>query len=212
MAISSERIKQDLLKIEALSKATTNKVKVKEVLGNPTNVIILELDYPTAPSQDYPNKVQKQTILKIELLSRYPFQEPSATITTPIFHPNVYRSGKVCLGTKWLATQGLDLLIKRIIQIITFDPLILNEQSPANGEALSWYRTAASSYPSAFPTDKLILDREPENKMVWNEVSNSSNDKVIVNCPTCSGASRVPKGRSLNITCPKCSNTFRAQT
>lgn len=212
MAISSERIKQDLLKLEALSKSTNHKVKIKELSGNPTNVIILELNYPTAPSRNYPNTIQKQTILKMELLSRYPFQEPSATITTPIFHPNVYPSGKVCLGTKWLATQGLDLLVKRIIQIITFDPLILNEQSPANGEALRWYRNAVISSSSAFPTSKLVLDNELNNKMVWNEMSKPSDDKVIVNCPKCNGASRVPKGRNLNITCPKCSITFRTQT
>ena len=211
MAISIERIKQDILKLEALSKSTNYKVKIKELSGNPTNVIILELNYPTAPSRNYPNTVQKQTILKIELLSRYPFQEPSATIITPIFHPNVYPSGKVCLGTKWLATQGLDLLVKRIIQIIIFDPLILNEKSPANGEALRWYRDAAISS-SSFPTSKLVLDYEPNNKIVWNEMSKPSNDKVIVNCPMCNGASRVPKGKNLNITCPKCSTAFRAQT
>lgn len=211
MAISNERIKQDILKIEALSKLTNNKVRIKETLGNPTNVIVLELDYPTAPSSHYPNEVQNKTSLKIELLSRYPFQEPSATITTPIFHPNVYASGKVCLGTKWLPTQGLDLLIKRIIQIITFDPLILNEASPANGKALSWYKQASTQYPSSFPTDRLITSKAREKKMVWSELSGAE-DKIIVNCPNCYGSSRVPKGKNLNITCPKCRTTFRAQT
>ena len=50
MAISNERIKQDLLKIEALARATNHKVKIKSKSGNPVNKIILELGYPTAPS------------------------------------------------------------------------------------------------------------------------------------------------------------------
>ena len=168
MAISSERIKQDLLKIEALSRATNHKVKIKSKSGNPVNKIILELDYPTAPSEDYPSTIQYTTTVEIELLSRYPFQEPNATITSPILHPNVYRSGKVCLGTKWLPTEGLDLLVKRIIQIITFDPLLLNENSPANGHALNWYRRQIVKSPNAFPTDKLNIRTEQKNKIVWN--------------------------------------------
>ena len=168
MAISNERIKQDLLKIEALAKSTDHKIKIKSKSGNPVNKITLELDYPTAPSENYPSQIQHTTTVEIELLSRYPFQEPNVTIVSPIFHPNVYRSGKVCLGTKWLPTEGLDLLVKRIIQIIIFDPLLLNERSPANGSALNWYRQQIVKNPNAFPTDKLNTIAEQKNKIVWN--------------------------------------------
>jgi ubiquitin-protein ligase len=208
MTISVERVKQDLRKIDELSKSIDGRVKVKSISGNPVNRIILEIDYPTAPSNDFPNKIQQKTEVKIELLSRYPFQEPSATITTPVYHPNVYSSGKICLGTKWLPTQGLDLLVRRIIQIITFDATILNERSPANGEALSWYRTAVRKHPNAFPTDKLILKEQQKKKMSWNNMESKEGQKALVACPECKISLRIPAGKKLNVTCPNCTHKF----
>src|ERR1700756_2375841 len=32
-------------------------------------------------------------------------------IKTPIFHPNVFPSGQICLGGRWLPTESLDLLV-----------------------------------------------------------------------------------------------------
>lgn len=212
MTISAERVKQDLRKIEELSKSVNGRVQVKSTSGNPANRIVLEIDYPTAPSKDYPKKVQQKTEVKIELLSRYPFQEPSATITTPIYHPNVYNSGKICFGTKWLPTQGLDLLVRRIIQIITFDETILNEDSPANGQALSWYRSAVRIHPEAFPTDKLIIKEQPKKKMSWSNMGVNPDQKVVVSCPECKGSLRVPAGKKLNATCPKCNHKFLVTT
>lgn len=212
MAISSERIKQDLRKIDELSQSTNGRVKVKSTSGNPITNIILELDYPTAPSKDYPQKIQRITEVRIELLSRYPFQEPSATITTPIYHPNVWSSGKICLGTKWLPTQGLDLLVKRIIQIITFDNTILNERSPANGDALNWYRKAITKDPESFPTDKIQSNNNPKSKLSWNNIGADSNGKIVIHCPECKSALRVPAGKSLNVSCSKCTHKFLVTT
>lgn len=204
----SERINQDVRKIEELSRQTSGRIKMKSVNGSPANTIVIELDYPTAPSQEYPAKVQKKTEIRIELLSRYPFQEPVATITTPILHPNVFSSGRICLGTKWLPTEGLDLLIKRIVRIITFDETILNGESPANRVALDWYRVAVRNNPGAFPTEKLVLKEPVSKKIEWNTLSKEGAEKVIVKCPTCSCSLNVPAGKKGNIACPKCSHKF----
>jgi len=170
MSAYSERIVQDLRKIEELSKTVNGRVKVKNKIGTPIRSLVIEIDYPTAPSKAFPTSIQQKTEVKIDFLSRYPFQEPGATITTPIFHPNVYPNGKICFGTKWLPTQGLDLLVKRIIQIITFDQTILNEKSPANSTALQWYRGAVRKHPASFPTDKLLIKEAAPKKMSWNNV------------------------------------------
>jgi ubiquitin-protein ligase len=212
MSISAERIKQDLLKITELSKSVNGRVKIISTTGNPVNEILLEINYPTAPSKNYPRQVQQKTEVKIELLSRYPFQEPKASITTPIFHPNVYSSGQICFGTKWLPTQGLDLLVRRIIQIITFDGTILNEKSPANGTALNWYRDAVRINPEAFPTDKLTIKEQPKKKMAWNNVEETNSGKKIVSCPSCNTSMRVPSGKKLNVNCSKCSHQFLVTT
>jgi ubiquitin-protein ligase len=101
MSAFTERIIQDIRKIEELSQSVNGRIKIKNKLGNPVNKIIIELDYPTVPSSSYPQKVQRITEVRIELLSRYPFEEPTATITTPIYHPNVYGSGKISVtGTR----------------------------------------------------------------------------------------------------------------
>lgn len=209
MTAFSERVHQDLRKIQEFSNSIGGRVKIVSQSGNPVNNITLEIDYPTAPSKGYPQQIQHKTEVKIKLLSRYPFQEPEATITTPIFHPNVYRNGKICFGTKWLPTQGLDLLVKRIIQIVTFDDTILNEGSPANGEALTWYRKAIAQHGNYFPTDKLTIQSSEPKKMSWNNVEDT---KVVVNCINCSSGLRVPKGKKGNLTCPKCSNKFYVET
>jgi len=208
MSAVSERITQDIRKINELSRTIGNRITIKSTSGNPINKIIVEINYPTAPSNKYPDQVQDKTLVKIELVSRYPFVEPTATITSPIFHPNVYTSGKICLGTKWLPTQGLDLLVKRIIQIITFDETILNEDSPANGTALSWYRSALRKYPEAFPTDKLSIKETPKGKVSWKNID----ERIVINCPECRGSLRVKKGSKGNISCPKCKNKFYVET
>ena len=201
------------MKLEALSQSTGNRVKVRSTRGNPASTIELELDYNTAPDSNYPNKVQRPTRVKIDLSSRYPFHEPKARITTPIYHPNVYPSGEICLGTKWLPTQGLDLLVKRIIQIITFEPMILNAAHPANGQALNWYSSAVKKHPGAFPTDKLEVKSEQQKpKMAWKNMSDDSEERVIVTCPTCTAKLRVPPNREGNIACPKCKNKFAIKT
>jgi len=170
MSARDTRIQQDLKKIKALSDRTGGKVIVSETKGSPIDEIFLELKYTTAPSNSYPSVKQNVTKVKISLVSRYPFVEPAATITTPIYHPNVYSGGKICFGTKWLPTESLDLFVKRIIKILTFDPTILNESSPANRSALEWYRTARSRNPSSFPTDRFVENNEPKGPITWNNM------------------------------------------
>ena len=79
MSAYTDRIEQDLIKIRDLSASTGNRVRIASTQGNPVNKINLLLDYKTAPSDSYPSKSQNTTEVRIELLSRYPFQEPNAT-------------------------------------------------------------------------------------------------------------------------------------
>jgi len=208
----TERVRQDIRKIQELSEATEGRVTIVNQAENPPSKITIEIDFPTAPSSRYPDQVQKQTVVDIELLSRYPFQEPNAVIKTPIFHPNVYDSGKICFGTKWLPTQGLDLLVKRIIQIITFDPMILNGASPANKAALDWYAKAVRKQPNAFPTDKLEVRVKKKKKISWSEVADSPLEKTVVACTHCGAKLRVSKNKKGNIACPKCQQRFFIET
>jgi LSD1 subclass zinc finger protein len=113
---------------------------------------------------------------------------------------------------KWIPSFGLDLLARRIAQIVTFDPAILNEASPANVEALAWYRQARKEHPSAFPTDTLSFDAPiPANPLKWENVS-AQPIKTVVPCPTCKTKLSLPTGKAGEVKCPKCGTVFQART
>lgn len=152
MSAHVTRRQQDVAKLHEMAAASAGKLRIVSVKGSPPSSVEVELCLPTAGGAGYPAQKQQSTRAIIELSPRYPFVEPKVSIKTPILHPNVYSSGQVCLGTKWLPTQGLDLLVRRLAQIVTFDPVVLNGESPANREALHWYEKQRRAHPQAFPT------------------------------------------------------------
>jgi ubiquitin-protein ligase/ribosomal protein S27E len=210
-----ERRKQDLAKLEALAHTSNGKIHIGQVSGPQWSSVEIVLLYKTAPSHRYPEQTRAETRVKFELSSAYPAQEPVVTMLDPIFHPNVYASGKVCLGTKWLQTEGLDLLLKRIIKLITFDETILNELSPANTSALEWYRQAKRRHPNAFPTDNPgTTVPPPQRTMSWTNIENSENpapSRVHVACSHCGKRHRVPSGRAGNVKCRQCGKKFEVE-
>jgi ubiquitin-protein ligase len=213
MSAFDERRQQDVQKLRDLQRASESKVLVTRLSGTPPNEIEVELRFRTAPSQDYPRKVQDITRAVISLPARYPFAEPSVSIKTPILHPNVYASGRICLGVKWISSFGLDLLVRRIIQIITFDPSVLNDASPANREAAVWYRNALRKHPTSFPSDSFELTAapaQPPKTMRWASVEAPT--KVLVPCPACKTKLSLPSGKLGRVRCPECGNAFEAET
>ncbi len=172
MTAHATRRELDIQKLQALSGASNGKIRISSINGNPPSTVNVELLYPTAGNKSYPSSIQKSTQIVIELGAKYPFSEPRVVIKTPILHPNVYASGQVCLGAKWLPTQGLDLLVKRIISIVTYDPAILNENSPANRDALTWYIATQKQHPLAFPTTSSNTNEESQKAAAisWSNV------------------------------------------
>ncbi len=151
MSPVAARVTEDLRRLEELSKITNNKVKILRSSGSPVNHIEIELSYPTIPSNSYPISKQEISVIHIDFLDSYPFQAPRLTVKTPIFHPNVYTSGLICLGS-WNPTEFLDFLVKRIVHTICFDPQFINPDSPANYLASVWYREKRRTNPGLFPT------------------------------------------------------------
>lgn len=211
MSAFDERRDQDVQKLKELQKSSRERIRVTRVAGTPASDIHVELGLKTAPSASYPRLVQDVTKLSISLPARYPFVEPIVTIQTPIFHPNVYTSGRICLGMTWIPSFGLDLLVRRIVQIITFDPTILNEASPANGLALSWYKQARRTHPDAFPSDTFSLSVPEKPKVKWDNISENPS-KTVTSCPHCKARLSLPSGKKGRVNCPKCGSAFDAQT
>ncbi len=75
----------------------------------------------------------------IRLPSRYPVERPQVHFLTDIFHPNIFSSKEVCLGDKWDPSRSLADLVLDIVDIIQWEPRMINLRSPANTEAKRWY-------------------------------------------------------------------------
>jgi ubiquitin-protein ligase len=168
-----ERVNQDILKINELAKATNNRIKITGTSGNPTNQLLLELRYITVPSDRYPEDRISVSKIQIDLLDRYPIVAPKVTFLTPIYNPNIFSHNIVCLGN-WIPTEFLDLLVKRIVKLIVYDPLIINLTSPANSGATSWYRTKLHTNPKLFPTEdlsKLFITYIEKPKITFHDIN-----------------------------------------
>ena len=167
----AERRRQDLEKLRALAERSSSRISLEAHRGSPMNQVELLLLFRTAPSDEYPRRVLSETRLHLQLAARYPFEEPIATLSPVVFHPNVYPSGRICLGARWLPTDGLDLLVRRIVQIVVFAPEVLNLASPANLDAARWYRQAKAKSPGAFPSDTASLEPPaPRPTLSWSDV------------------------------------------
>jgi hypothetical protein len=154
------------------------------------------LDIRTVANAQFPNSDLQQLQLDIRFGSQYPFQAPTAHLSPIPFHPNVFASGVICLGNKWSASEGLDLLVQRIVKLLAYDPLLVNTDSPANSEAARWFRAHKRQFPSHFPTDHLA----------------SQVARVSVPCPQCAVKLALPMGRRGEVECPRCTHQFFANT
>jgi ubiquitin-protein ligase len=170
--------------------------------------VLLVLRLPTSATAHYPHQIQTTCDLTIEFPQRYPFVAPIAKVTSPIWHPNVFPNGNVCLGTRWQASEGIDLFIARVARLLIFDPLLVNLQSVANHSAGNWYRDAAKNHPNAFPTIQAQANhwfRDPRGL-------NGPTERCVVNCPSCKATLRLPIGRTGTVQCPACRKDFEVST
>jgi len=210
----SVRLAADAAGLHALAAASRGKIAFAD---NPApGRFVVELGYTTAGSRSYPAVRQNGMRLVIDLPPRYPFQPPLATVTTPILHPNVYPSGVVCIGAKWSPSEGMDLFVRRIARLLTFDAEFVNVHSAANPDALFWYLDARARYPNAFPSDRveLALADEQRSRMRWQETDAppQPHERVIRPCPSCGVKLRLPARRIGVVRCPKCGNSFEMAT
>jgi ubiquitin-conjugating enzyme E2 A len=75
----------------------------------------------------------------------YPHSPPDVKFTTPVFHPNVYKSGAICLDIlqhNWTPANDVSSVLLSIQSLLT-DP---NPSSPANGEAARLYTENRPEY------------------------------------------------------------------
>jgi Ubiquitin-conjugating enzyme len=167
----ANRRQADIAKLHELEREFRGVVSITHTSGDPVALVGLELKLKTARNAHFPDQVQLSNAVQIELLARYPFEPPRVTVTTPIWNPNIYPSGVICLGQQWIPTHNLALLVQRVMQILALDPAVINLASPANGDAARWYASAGRTDPSIFPTVRLDSLRAPAQRTIqWRTI------------------------------------------
>ncbi|KAK7848016.1 putative ubiquitin-conjugating enzyme e2 37 [Quercus suber] len=71
--------------------------------------------------------------IKIQIPERYPFQPPSVTFVTPIYHPNIDNGGRICLDILNLPPKGAWQPSLNISTVLTSIGLLLSEPNPDDG-------------------------------------------------------------------------------
>jgi len=175
MDAAADRRRADVARLQSLCAASRGRVRIVSTQGNPPHEVVVELAFRTVDSSAYPGRSISSIRARIDLHARYPLQPPQVTLSPAVFHPNVFSGGTVCLGNRWMPTETLDLLVRRLIQIVTFDPTVINARSPANGPAASWYLGAVMRSPDAFPTDSADFSAAPLRAAgSWRDLSAAS--------------------------------------
>ncbi len=210
MSAIEARRQADLAALGRLAQASRGELVVR---GRPVAAqsrIELELRLPLAAGPGYPQQRRTVTPLVIDLPARYPFEPPVVRLPDGALpHPNVFESGVVCIGSRWRASEGLDLFVRRVARLLCFDPLLVNLQSLANPSAAGWYRAALRRHPEAFPSARIDWPIEGE---AATPPASSQVDRVLRPCPSCGARLRLPAARSGTVECPRCRHAFDTRT
>jgi len=94
---------------------------------------------------------------ELEFPDEYPSKPPKFIFTTPLYHPNIYPDGKVCisilhegvdefgyekLSERWNPTQSVNSILMSIISMLSAP----NFESPANVDASKLWRDNYNEY------------------------------------------------------------------
>lgn len=85
--------------------------------------------------------------IDIKFDNNYPVKPPAVKFTSPIFHPNIYKDGRICvdiLQGEWTPTQNIRTVLLSLRSLL-IDP---NPFSPANREAAELFRNSKDNYNS----------------------------------------------------------------
>lgn len=214
--VAASRREIDVERVRRLAKASGGRIGIVTLPMPGRPRFVLDLDYATAGSHQYPQVRQPSSRIAIDLAPRHPFEPPVTTVLTPIFHPHVFVSGVVCIGSKWLPAEGMDLFVQRVVRLLAFDPLLMNPNSIANIAANAWYQAALRRHPEAFPSDAaalaLAVDEPAGDRSPAHDAPPAAAERVIRHCPHCSAGLRLPAGHAGTVRCPACGRDFEART
>ena len=158
-----------------------NVVDWKVIEGSPPYVESYELTVQVRTIIGSGPNYRNEHVISVELPANYPLSAPPRTtmLTKPQpFHPNWYSSGIWCYGS-WDFSESLGHHVIRMIQTLQFDLDITNQNSPANSEANSWFKTNQGI--GLFPCDNTVLP-DPTQKKVFKPTQKKKFELVNKPC------------------------------
>ena len=168
MGIREKRLENDFKELSQLVNNSGGTLAIASTQGKPVEVYTIEYRCKGIESLRNNQPVYRTTHrVEITLGNNYPREKPNAKFITPIFHPNVYTSLNVCLGSEWTMAENLSELVIRIGKIIQYSDDVLNLKSPANSAAKNWAKNNMQRFPVDSQTFK--ANKKPTSTIVWND-------------------------------------------
>lgn len=136
MSFANTRLTKELTKLNGDNSLDGVEISTPNDIRN----WIASIDGPEdTPYQNYKFK------LEFKFYDNYPIKPPSVKFISPIYHPNVYRDGKICvdiLQGEWSPAQNIRTILISIRSLL-MDP---NPNSPANRDAATLYKKSNEMY------------------------------------------------------------------
>lgn len=146
----AQRLKNDDIQLSSFIQQTPN-IQIIEKVGNPPTKYIFEFQLKGITGLDGNGKAifaEKHTV-EMVLHDDYPMSMPFMRFHTPIFHPNVWSGGNICLGWFEIPYQISDVCA-HVAKMIDYQIYDLN--SPSNYKATEWAKSNSSLFPLSHST------------------------------------------------------------
>jgi len=135
-----QRLISDEERLRALAALNPDRLIIQTTKGNPPDSyeIVLQCKTVTALRGGAPVYGSRH-VLRVTLPPSYPLQaRPHAAYLTPVRNPHVFPSRDVCIGSKGSLTEFLDAFVRRMYDVLRYDPEYIDPDSPADRDAMAW--------------------------------------------------------------------------
>lgn len=139
------RLKADAAQLESFTQQTPA-IRIIETEGKPPTKYVFEFRLQGITGIDGNGKpiFTEKHIVEMIVHDDYPMSMPFVQFYTPIFHPNIWNGGKVCMGWFEIPYQLPDICV-HLAKMIDYQIYYLS--SPANYKAADWARMNPSLFP-----------------------------------------------------------------